>query len=236
MTRERRGMSRGAMVDFNADDQRDFWEKRFQNGGHVWGDQPSKTAVYAVEIFRKNSVRNVLIPGSGYGRNSRVFSEAGFEVTGIEISETACHMAKDYDPLTNVYSGSVLDMPFSSTQYDAIYCFNLLHLFYEIERRLFLKKCCNQLRLGGLAFFSVFSEQEPTYGKARQVEKDTFESRLGRPTHYFTDADIRTHFKSFEIIETGIVEDLENHTDEGPHMHVLRYILGKKPKINTVNR
>jgi SAM-dependent methyltransferase len=223
------------MVDFNADDQKNFWNKRFQTEGHVWGDQPSKTAVYAVERFRKNNVRKVLIPGSGYGRNSRVFSEAGFEVTGIEISETACHMAMAFDPSTKVYFGSVLNVPFNSTEYDAIYCFNVLHLFYDIERKLFLEKCCDQLRHGGLAFFSVFSEKEPTYGKAREVEKDTFESRLGRPTHYFTDADIREHFKNFEVVETGLMEDLENHSNEDPHTHILRYILGKKPTSNTVN-
>ncbi len=217
------------MVDFNADGQRRFWEKRFQNEGHVWGDQPSKTAIYALDVFSKNDVRKVLIPGSGYGRNSRLFSAAGFKVTGIEFSETACHTAKDYDPLTKVYCGSVLDMPFNSIKYDAIYCFNVLHLFYERERRLFLEKCHKQLRHGGLAFFTAFSEKEPTYGKGRELEKDTFESRPGRPTHYFTDADIREHFKNFEVVETGLVEDLENHSDKGPHTHILRYILGRKP-------
>jgi SAM-dependent methyltransferase len=216
------------MVEFNVDDQRFFWEKRFQNEGKVWGDQPSKTTVHAVEVFQKHRIRKVLIPGSGYGRNSRVFSEAGFEVTGIEISETACHMAMAFDPLTKVYSGSILDMPFNNIEYDAIYCFNVLHLFYERERKLFLEKCRHQLRHGGLAFFTVFSEKEPTYRKAREVETDTFESRPGRPTHYFTDANIREHFKKFEVIETDIVEDLENHSNEDPHTHILRYILARK--------
>ncbi|MCX5818592.1 MAG: hypothetical protein NT047_01545 [Deltaproteobacteria bacterium] len=33
------------------------------------------------------------------------------------------------------------------------------------------------------------------------------------------------HFVSFEILETGLVEDRENHGDKGPHTHLLRYMI-----------
>jgi len=71
-----------------------FWEERFRDEGKIWGVSPSRTAVYAIELFKKTDVRKVLVPGSGYGRNAEAFAGAGFEVTGIEISNTAISIAR----------------------------------------------------------------------------------------------------------------------------------------------
>ena len=202
---------------------KEYWDKRFQAEGRIWGDAPSRTAEYALGLFRHNNIKKVLVPGSGYGRNTRLFSSADFDVTGIEISSVAYIIAKEFDPLSRFYNASVLDMSFNSEIYDAIYCFNVLHLFLEKERRLFIMKCTEKLRENGLLFFTVFSEKEMSYGKGKEVEKNTFESKQGRPAHYFTEDDLKEHFKDMEIIEIGTVEDRENH-GEGPHTHVLRYI------------
>lgn len=134
-----------------------FWDSRFRKEGMVWGVEPSRTAVYALEVFRRYDVRSVLIPGSGYGRNSKLFSDAGFAITGVEISEEAVRLAKEHDPKTIFYNASVIDMTFLDVIYDSIYCFNVLHLFREADRSLFLRQCSDKLKAGGLAFFTVFS-------------------------------------------------------------------------------
>ena len=182
----------------------EYWEKRYRSEGRIWGESPSRTAEHALELFRKNKVKKVLVPGSGYGRNTRLFSSSGFEVTGIEISPIACAMAREFDTLSRFYNASALDMSFLSEKYDGIYCFNVLHLFREEERKLFIQQCVDRVKNNGLMFFTVFSEKEESYGKGREVEKNTFESKPGRPVHYFTDEDLREHFKSMEILETGI--------------------------------
>ena len=207
--------------------QKAYWDKRFQDEGYVWGNSPSQTAVYALEIFRQHKVKRILVPGSGYGRNTKLFSASGFDVTGVEISEVACDLAREYDPQTKHYNGSVLDMSFDNNKYDAIYCFNVLHLFPEDERRLFLRECADKLRDNGLMFFTVFSDRDPSFGRGKEMAKNTFESRPGRPAHYFSEDTLRDYFKDFKTLEIGITEDSENH-GEGPHTHVLRYILARK--------
>ncbi len=117
-----------------------FWEERFREEGRIWGDTPSRTAVYAIELFKKAGVRKVLVPGSGYGRNAEAVDRAGFEVTGIEISETAVSLARPGSPDVRYHNGSVLDMPFDHVVYDGIYCFNVLHLFRKNERAAFLQR------------------------------------------------------------------------------------------------
>jgi SAM-dependent methyltransferase len=97
-----------------------YWDKRFQDEGYVWGDSPSQTAEHALAVFRQHRVKKILVPGSGYGRNTKLFSASGFDVTGVEISEVACQLAREYDPRTTHYNGSVLDMSFDNSKYDAI--------------------------------------------------------------------------------------------------------------------
>ena len=63
----------------NMENMKEYWNKRYNNEGKIWGDLPSKTAQYALELFSKNKVKRILIPGSGYGRNSKLFSASGFK-------------------------------------------------------------------------------------------------------------------------------------------------------------
>jgi hypothetical protein len=118
-------------------------------------------------------------------------------------------------------------MSYLGGNYEAIYCFNVLHLFRQYDRQLFLQQCLSRIKKQGLMFFTVFSEKEESYGKGKEIEKNTFESKPGRPVHYFEEDDLKAHFKNMEILETGIMEDPENH-GEGPHTHILRYIYIRK--------
>lgn len=214
------------MTNIN-DSVKNYWDSRFSEEGAVWGYSPSTTVTQALELFRRNNIKTILVPGSGYGRNTMLFSSSGYEVTGIEISGIACQMAAKYDPLTKVYNGTVFDMSFDANLYDAIYSFNVLHLFREKERKLFIKNCAGRLVSGGLVFFTAFSDKEPSYGKGQEVEKNTFESRADRLAHYFTREDLEEHFKDFEILDIGLAEDQENH-GEGPHTHIVWYIFARK--------
>ncbi len=64
----------------------EYWDKRFKEEGKIWGESPSKSAYYALGLFRGHDIKSILVPGSGYGRNTKLFSSLGFKVVGIEIS------------------------------------------------------------------------------------------------------------------------------------------------------
>ncbi|MFX1502298.1 MAG: class I SAM-dependent methyltransferase [Promethearchaeota archaeon] len=206
----------------------EYWNSRFVDKGKIWGTEPSKTAKYALKLFKKYHIHKILIPGAGYGRHTKFFSLNNYEVTGIEISEEAINISKEFDLHSKLILGSVLDMPFNDEKYDAIFCFNVLHLLLENQRAFFLEKCYDQIQDNGFVFFSVFSELEDSFGKGPKIEENTFESKKGRPTHYFTEDDLLNHFKTFSVIETDIMEEKEVHGELGLHVHKLRYIFAVK--------
>jgi SAM-dependent methyltransferase len=212
----------------NIDGNKAYWENRFSKEGKIWGESPSKSAIYALKLFKKYKLQKILIPGSGYGRHTKLFSDNRYRTVGIEISEKAIAIAKKFDPQTTFINGSVMEMDSSNEIFDAIYCYNVLHLFLTNDRQNFLKKCYIKLNTNGLIFFTVFSEREASFGKGKESEKHTFESKPGRPTHYFFRDDLVNHFKDFNLIETKIIKEPEDHGDRGPHTHILRYIFAQK--------
>ena len=207
----------------NTETAKEYWDKRYSAEGKIWGDKPSLTASHALGLFQKGKVKSVLVPGSGYGRHTAFFAQAGYDVTGIEISPVAVAIASQADRLTHFHQASVLEMSTIYGQFDAVYCYNVLHLFLEANRALFIRRCESRLEKSGLMYFTVFSEKEADYGKGMEVEQNTFETRPGRPAHYFTEDDLRMHFARYTIQDIGMVEEPENHGGK-PHTHLLRYI------------
>ncbi|MGE5404213.1 MAG: class I SAM-dependent methyltransferase [Candidatus Saccharibacteria bacterium] len=207
---------------------KEFWDNRFREEGRIWGDEPSVTAFFALKLFAEEGVKKLLIPGIGYGRNARLFAENGIEVDGIEVSGEALRHARSADLPIRCYEGSVLDMPFNDEIYDAVYSLNLLHFFRVEERAGLIEKCADQLKEGGIMFFAALSEKESGFGEGKQVEENTWERTPGRIVHYFSDDDLREHFKAFDILETGLMEDPEKHGNGREYTHILRYILARK--------
>jgi SAM-dependent methyltransferase len=208
---------------------KDYWNKRFRNGGMIWSDNPSKSALDAIEKFRSYQINDVLILGIGYGRNARPFIECGYSVTGVEIADEAIKILNKSDlrnKIGKIYQGSLLDMPFNNKLYDAIFSFNVIHLFCETDRYAIIKKCKNILNPYGLVYFAAMSEFDTGFGKGAEIEKNTFDEK-GKPVHFFSDADLRKHFMEFEILDTGLINEPEEHGELGKHVHKCRYIFAR---------
>src|ERR1700744_5587504 len=133
----------------------EFWESSFVEKKEMWGFEPSRSAVLTKDFFVYKSVKNILIPGIGYGRNAQIFKDAGIAVTGIEISKTAIEMAqKHYGAGMTIYHGSVTDMPFDKFQYEGIFCYALVHLLNSNERKKLIHDCYDQLTENGYMVFT----------------------------------------------------------------------------------
>ncbi len=186
----------------------EFWESNFISKQEMWGINPAKSALITKDLFREKSVKNVLIPGIGYGRNAQIFRENGMSVTGIEISETAIRLLrKHYGEDMTVYHGSVTNMPFDQNQYDGIFCYALIHLLDTEERKKLIRDCYSQLTNGGTMVFTVISKKAPTYGTGTPIGKDRFEQFGGVNMFFYDEDSIREEFGEFGLTEIREVEE-----------------------------
>ena len=189
----------------NENEKPEFWETNFIEKQEMWGFEPSNSAILTKDFFLKNSVKNILIPGIGYGRNAQVFIDNEIAVTGIEISKTAIAMAeKHYGNSATIYHGSVTDMPFDNYQYEGIFCYALIHLLGDAERQKLIFDCYNQLSENGYMVFTAISKKAATYGKGKFVSKDRYEIFEGVEMYFYDEISIQAEFgKSglFEITE-----------------------------------
>lgn len=183
----------------------EFWEKNFIEKKEMWGFKPAQSAVLTKDFFVEKAIKNILIPGIGYGRNAQIFRDNGITVTGIEISKTAIDMArKHYGSDMPIYHGSVTDMPFDDEKYEGIFCFGLIHLLDSRERAKLITDCYNQLSEGGYMVFTAISKAAPTYGKGTYISQDRYEIHEGAKVFFYDKASIQAEFNKaglFEIIE-----------------------------------
>ncbi|MGR3810298.1 class I SAM-dependent methyltransferase [Jiulongibacter sp. NS-SX5] len=185
----------------------EFWENHFKAKKEMWGQKAAHSAELAFDILDQNA-KTLLIPGIGYGRNARVFVENGFEVTGIEISETAIALAKErFDNRLKIFHGSVSDMPYDKNTYDAIYCHAVIHLLDSNERIQLLQNCYRQLRNGGLMIFTAISQSAQQFGKGLEVSENRYETHAGAPIFYYSEEHIRKEFSPFGLTEYSEIQE-----------------------------
>tara|TARA_R110002049_G_scaffold3514_2_gene26323 strand:+ start:2694 stop:3161 length:468 start_codon:yes stop_codon:yes gene_type:complete len=153
----------------------EFWESNFKEKQEMWGFKPAQCAMLAKDFFLEKSIKKILIPGIGYGRNARPFIDDGFEVTGIEISKTAMELArKHHGTIMTIYHGSVTDMPFDSRKYEGIYCHALIHLLDKKAREKLILDCYDQLTDNGYMIFTAITKKAPNFGKGKPISKDRY--------------------------------------------------------------
>lgn len=187
----------------------EFWEEHFIKNQEAWGFAPAVSAVLTKDFFVEKGVKDILIPGIGYGRNAQLFRDNGIAVTGIEISNTAIELAqKHYGTDLKIYHGSVTDMPFDDKLYDGIFCYALIHLLAEKERIKLIRDCYNQLNENGYLVFAVVSKKAPLYGKGELISKDYYNLFNGVKMFFYDEASINSEFAQFGLFEITEVDDI----------------------------
>jgi len=195
----------------------EFWETKFKDEKTNWGFEPSDSAILAKDFFLTNHVKNILIPGIGYGRNARIFLDNGIHVEGIEISKSAIELATVENGLDiKIYHGSVTQMPFSNKFYEGIFCYALLHLLNKKERKRFIKNCNNQLITNGFMVFLVISKKSSMFGKGKLLSTNRFELMKGLQVYFYDSDSIQKEFENFGLLDFYEIDEPIKHMKNEP--------------------
>jgi 2-polyprenyl-3-methyl-5-hydroxy-6-metoxy-1,4-benzoquinol methylase len=107
-------------------DMKSYWNNRYEEGT-IWGTIECPSAVLAHQYFEEQLVKNIIVPGCGYGRNSLYFAQKGFKVMGFDISDRAIHYAVDRANKLSLENlkykvGSLFNLDFlHEEQFDGVY-------------------------------------------------------------------------------------------------------------------
>lgn len=187
----------------------EFWEENFIDKQEMWGFMPAKSAELTKNFFVEENIKKILVPGFGYGRNAKIFSDEGIQITGIEISKTAIALSKKhYGNEIKVFHGSVTDMPFDTVKYEGIFSYALIHLLDEQDRIKLIEDCYNQLTEGGFMVFTAITKEAPNFGKGKFISEDRYEFHRGAKIFYYDRNSVQTEFGEFGLFE--IIEVNEN--------------------------
>lgn len=187
----------------------EIWEQKFNENKEMWGFNPSLSTLIIKDFFIEKQLKNILIPGIGYGRNAQIFIQNGIKVSGIEISKTAIDLAhKNFGETLKIHHGSVSNMPFNNELYNGIYAYALIHLLAKKDRIKFIQNCYNQLENNGYMVFATITKKAKIYGQGTSSEKDRFEVFDGIKFFFYDLKSIKEEFSNVGMFEVTEIEDV----------------------------
>ncbi len=147
--------------------------------------------------------------GCGAGRHAVFLARAGFQVTGLDVSETALaevHGRLGKAELTNVslVKHEMSELPFIDEYFDALVSTNVLHHGTGSEIKRALSEVHRVIKRNGVAFIVALSKKDFRYGNGKRLEPDTYLFTEGDEKeivhHFFPKDELLAYFSQFEIL------------------------------------
>src|SRR3989344_3330119 len=187
----------------------DVYDKFYGNRRSVWRENATPFFTNKIDYLKHKKVKTVLDAGCGDGRNLIAFANAGFEITGVDISDIAlkkCHKAVGRKKNVTLKREPLEELSFKPSSFDAIICdFVLVHV-EEIEK--VLSNFHKVLKMGGYALLEFISTKDERCNRGQKVGRNQY-LQHGTFIRTFDIKDIERLLKKFNIlfIETEYYTD-----------------------------
>jgi ubiquinone/menaquinone biosynthesis C-methylase UbiE len=189
------------------------WEKMYQEEGDPY-DYTHEFIGDLAEKFKERGIKRILDLGSGAGRHLVFLAKEGFEMSGIDSSQTAVKINREKLESEGLEAdlkvGDIYEkLPYPDDFFDAIVSIQVIHHSTISNIRVVIKELERILRPGGLIFITV-PKSKKTMGfgetkKFNEIEPNTFMpldgNEKGVPHYYFEEETLREEFSAFKIGE-----------------------------------
>lgn len=209
------------------------WEKAYRSVESLWGLKPDHILIEYASLVPKGKVLDL---GIGEGRNSLFFAKMGYEVEGVDISQTAIERcierAKNMNLKVKAEVRDLKEVDIPQGRYSLIIAAWVLNFFKKTEVEEISAKIKNGLKKDGFVYIGIFSLDDPGYERAKKilevVEENTFYSpKRDSFIHYFTKDEILSLFADFKVIYYAQGTELD--LDHGErHYHGFIMYMGQK--------
>ncbi len=182
--------------------------------------------------FKKEDLKKILDIGFGAGRHSILFAKEGFDVYGIDTSESGLEYANKWarkEKITlHLELGEMNDLPFENDFFDLIIAWNVLYHGALDSVRKSIEEIRRCLKQDGYLLCSLISVKNDKYGLGEEIERKTFvvaeEKEKSYPHHYFDRKEIRQYLIGFSLLRC---KDVEQFRSGDFHWHILAKLLSK---------
>jgi len=138
------------------------------------------------------------------------FTFEGFNVDGVDISETAIKRYKENftkkDSIINLISSDLREYDIKKDNDTLIIAANVLNFFRKSEIYIIINKIKDGLKEDGIVYLNVFSTLDPQYNSIKtnkkQVEENTFYiDERDTYKHFFTQEELNKYFS--DLVRIG---------------------------------
>jgi len=169
--------------------------------------RPPKALVELVESEKVKPCKTIDL-GCGAGNYAIYLANAGFDVVGIDISQTAIKIAKENAKKKGVKCDFLVadvlgDLTEVKETFDFAYDWELLHHIYPQKRKKYVENVHRILNPRGKYLSVCFSEKDPQFGGSGKYRKTS----LGTILYFSSEGELRDLFDPyFNIKELKTIE------------------------------
>jgi len=205
-------------------DSCEIWEQYYRETSLEKIPWQRTQADYFVRVVDAGNIKigTALDLGCGTGMKSIYLAQKGFEVTGVDISETAIRIAKENALKAKVKISFIVanatDLSFlKNKKFDFILDWANLHGIPKNERKDYIRETAKHIKWGGMLLLRCFSREGG--------EKESVLSEMGR-IFLFSKEDIKRFFgKYFKILETNRSKPFTRKERKPPAEYLDEYLM-----------
>jgi len=195
-----------------------LFKEKYKEEKCYWGLKPHKEVV---KLLKYKKFGTVLDLGVGEGRDALFLAKKGFDVTGVDISETAIKkflkLAKKFKVKVKGIVADISKFEFDKN-YDIIISIATLHFLSKKNIKLLIKKIKEHTNKNGPNLITVFTVEDPGY----KIHP--------RKLYYFKKGELRNFYNDWKILHyRECLTKPERHGKDGKwHRHGIAILLAKK--------
>ena len=194
----------------------------------MFGLEPSYSAKIALEVFKKNKIKNILELGAGLGRDTIFFAQNGIYVHAIDYSLSATNIIKKRSEENNLEKFIKVQnydirqkLNFDNQSFQACYSHMLFCMALTNQNLKDLNKEIGRiLKKDGINIYTVRNQTDGDFKKGVHRGEDMYEMN-GFIVHYFSENKVK------KLLDGFINLNIENF-NEGSFPRKLFLVINKK--------
>tara|TARA_B100001248_G_scaffold197897_1_gene152364 strand:+ start:216 stop:869 length:654 start_codon:yes stop_codon:yes gene_type:complete len=208
--------------------QSEHWESNFSSKPVMFGLEPSYSAKIALEVFKKNKIKNILELGAGLGRDTIFFAQNGIYVHAIDYSLSATNIIKKRSKENNLEKFIKVQnydirqkLNFDNQSFQACYSHMLFCMALTNQNLKDLNKEIGRiLKKDGINIYTVRNQTDGDFKKGVHRGEDMYEMN-GFIVHYFSENKVK------KLLDGFINLNIKNF-NEGSFPRKLFLVINKK--------